>query len=228
VFLGSRRAADPHGGVESSQGQGKRAPGTAWKKPIMSRELKLKDGTRVLIRPMTSDDLAASLAFFQALPAEDRAYLRHDVYDREVVLERIRAMEAGRVKRLVAVVGDRIVADAALELESRGWKEHVAELRLIVAHDYQRKGLGLLMARELYSAATEAKIEEIIVKMMRPQVAARSIFRKLGFHEETLLPDYVKDAKGRKQDLILMRCDLEALWSELEDFIATRDWQRMR
>ena len=121
-----------------------------------------------------------------------------------------------------------LYADAALELESLGWKEHVAEVRLIVAGDYQRKGLGLSMARELYSIATEAGVEEIIVKMMRPQVAARSIFRKLGFHEETLLPDWVKDATGHKQDLILMRCDLKALWNKLEDFIAGRDFQRSR
>jgi L-amino acid N-acyltransferase YncA len=194
----------------------------------MRKEVTLKDGIRVVIRPMRKDDLDRSFAFFQALRTKDRAYLRHDVSRREVVAERIRAMKSGRVKRLVAVADDLIVADAALELETGGWKEHVGELRLIVASRYQRKGLGLLMARELYSIATKAKVEEIIVKMMRPQVAARSIFRKLGFHEETLLPDYVKDVKGRKQDLILMRCDLEALWRELEDFISTWDWQRMR
>ena len=74
----------------------------------------------------------------------------------------------------------------------------------------------------------EAKVEEIIVKIMRPQVAARSIFRKLGFHEETLLPDWVKDVRGRKQDLILMRCELEDLWGRLEDFIAGGDFQRSR
>jgi ribosomal protein S18 acetylase RimI-like enzyme len=193
-----------------------------------SRKVKLKDGTRVEIRSLSGDDLDRSLAFFQALPAEDRAYLRRDVSRREVVEERIRAMEPGRVIRLVAVVGDQIVADAALELEGGGWKQHVGELRLIVASPYRRRGLGLVMARELYSVAVEAKVEEIIVKMMRPQVAARSIFRRLGFHEETLLPDYVKDATGHRQDLILMRCDLEALWRELEDFIETRDWRRMR
>jgi len=194
----------------------------------MSREVNLKDGTPVVVRPMRDRDLDRSLAFFEALPAEDKAYLRRDVSRREVVEERIRAMESGRVKRLVAVADDRIVADAALELERDRWKTHVAELRLIVARDYQRRGLGRLMARELYSVAADAKVEEIIVKMMRPQVAARSIFRKLGFHEETLLPDYVKDVTGHKQDLILMRCDLEALWRELEDFMANRDWQRVR
>lgn len=194
----------------------------------MKRATKLKDGTRVVIRPMRRDDLERSFAFFQSLSAEDKAYLRRDVSSREVVAKRIRAMRSSGVKRLVAVVDDRIVADAALELESLGWKEHVAEVRLIVAGDYQRRGLGLSMARELYSIATEAGVEEIIVKMMRPQVAARSIFRKLGFHEETLLPDWVKDSTGRKQDLILMRCDLKALWNKLEDFIAGRDFQRSR
>ena len=62
--------------------------------------------------------------------------------------------------------------------------------------------------------------------MMRPQLAARSIFRKLGFQEVTLLGDYVKDAEGRKQDLILMRCDLEGLWQRLEHVIADRDWSQ--
>jgi len=193
----------------------------------MSREVKLKNGTPVVIRPMCADDLDRSLAFFEALSREDRAYLRRDVSRRDVVEERIRAIAAGAVRRLVAVADERIVADAALELES-GWKEHVAEMRLIVANRYRREGLGLLMARELYSVAAEARVEEIIVKMMRPQVAARSIFHKLGFREETLFHDYVKDVSGNKHDLILMRCELEALWRELEDFIVAGDWQRVR
>lgn len=188
----------------------------------------LKSGSPVVIRSMRRDDLDRSLQFFQALTDEDRAYLRRDVSDRDVVAARIRAMRSGKVKRLVAVADDRIVADAALELEGGGWKEHVAELRLIVASDYQRRGLGRLMARELYSIASKAGIEEIMVRMMRPQVAARSIFRKLGFREQTVLPGYVKDRRGRKQDLILMRCNLAGLWQELEDFIATGDFQRSR
>ena len=194
----------------------------------MSRKVKLKDGTPVAIRPMTRDDLDRSHAFFGELDAEDRAYLRRDVSARAVVEERIRAMDSGKVKRLVAVLDDRIVADAALELEGGGWKQHVAEVRLIVASEVQRKGLGRLMARELFSIAAEEQVEEIMVKMMRPQIAARSIFRRLGFHEETLLPDYVKDLSGQKHDLILMRCDLEALWEKMEDAVVHGDWQRGR
>jgi L-amino acid N-acyltransferase YncA len=194
----------------------------------MRKKVTLKDQSEVVVREMKRKDLEASLAFFESLPARDRAYLRRDVTRREVVQDRIREIRTSGVKRLVAVVGDRIVADGSLELSGEGWKKHVGELRLIVARAYRRKGLGILMARELYGLAASARVEEIIVKMMRPQKAARSIFRKLGFREEVLLPDYVRDLDGKKQDMILMRCDLEALWQEMEDFLASGDWQRTR
>lgn len=194
----------------------------------MNKMVHLKDGTEVLIRPLTKDDLDKSFAFFQELPEEDRRYLRGDVTKRENVERRIRQMDSGKVRRLVALVNDEIVADGALELTGREWAAHVGELRLIVARHYQRKGLGMLMANELYALAAAEKLEEVLVRMMRPQVAARTIFRKLGFREEVMLPDQVKDRSGSSQDLILMRCDLEAMWRELETFFAESDWRRTR
>jgi L-amino acid N-acyltransferase YncA len=192
------------------------------------KQVTLKDGSQVLLRPMRSDDLERSYAFFQAIPAEERGFLRADVTRREMVVRRIRLMEAGQVRRLVAVAGDRIVADGALELSGHGWKEHVAEIRLIVGVDYRRRGLGMLMARELYLLAAAEKVEQVVVKMMRPQYAAHDIFKRLGFGDQALLAEYVKDRSGRKQDLILMRCDLQAMWKRLEDYFQELDWQRAR
>lgn len=192
----------------------------------MEKLVKLKDDCEVLIREMTREDLAGSLAFFESLSEEDRAYLRRDIRKREVLERRIREVESGSAIRLVAVASDQIVADGSLELSGEEWKEHVGELRLIIARPYRRKGLGTRVARELFLLASSAKLEEIVVRMMRPQKAARSIFRKLGFRQEVVLPEYVKDRGGTKQDLILMRCDLEALWRQMEDFVASGDWQR--
>lgn len=195
---------------------------------MTEKSLRLKDGTAVTIRPLSRDDFERSLAFFQALPAEDKAYLRRDVSKHEVIEQRIALMESGKARRLVALVGDEIVADGSLELEGYGWKEHLGELRLIVGHPYQRKGLGMLMARELYLLAASEKLDEIVVRMMRPQVAARSIFKKLGFHEDATFHDYVTDRGGRKQDLIIMRCDMKSLWREIESHLCETDWQRTR
>ena len=194
----------------------------------MKKKVKLKDGSEVIIRELGKDDKSRSLAFFRALPKEDRAYLRVDVTKPEIVERRIQTMESDRIMRLVAVNDEQIVADGSLELESRDWQKHVAELRLIVARPFQRKGLGMLMARELYMLAASKKVEEIIVKIMGPQIGAQSIFKRLGFHQDAVLHDYVQDIDGTKQDLVLMRCDLESLWQKLDDFMADFDWQRTR
>ncbi len=81
---------------------------------------------------------------------------------------------------------------------------------------------------EMYFLAVEKKVEQVVVKMMRPQIAAQRIFRKLGFREELLIPDYVKDRAGERQDLIIMVCDTKDLWNELEHFYGDSDWQRCR
>jgi L-amino acid N-acyltransferase YncA len=194
----------------------------------MERKVKLKDGTEVLIRELSVDDVGLSASFFAELPEEDRAYLRTDVTDRAVVESRIRAMDDNSIIRLVAVADGKIVADGSLESEGQGWKAHIAELRLIVAGPYQHRGMGKLLARELYLLAAGNKVEEIVVKMMGPQKRARTIFKKLGFSKDARFEDYVKDIHGIKHDLIIMRCDLEDLWRKLGDHMASSDWQRMR
>jgi L-amino acid N-acyltransferase YncA len=194
----------------------------------MEHKVKLKDGSEVVIRELALNDLEQSVAFFQALPKEDRVYLRVDVTKPENVEQRIKRMKIDNVHRLIAVSGDRIVADGALELEAEEWEQHMAELRLIVAHDFQRKGLGLLMARELFTLAASKNVEEIVARFMAPQKAARSVLEKLGFHQDTVLHDYVRDIDGNKRDLVLMRCDLKSLWEKLEDYISNFDWGRTR
>jgi len=188
----------------------------------------LKDGTKVTIRELQAKDLDRLMKFYSALPPEDRKYLRIDVTNREVVQQRIEQAKKSNVFRLIAVQDDEIIADGALELSGEEWRKHQGELRVIVARPFQHKGLGMIMVRELYFLAVEKNVDQVIVKMMRPQIAAQRIFRKLGFREELLIPDYVRDMAGKKQDLVIMVCDIKELWKELEHFYTDSDWQRCR
>ena len=108
------------------------------------------------------------------------------------------------------------------------WRKHQGELRVIVARPYQHKGLGMIMVREMYFIAVEKNVETIVVKMMRSQIAAQHIFRKLRFREEHLIRDYVQDLSGLKQDMIIMTCNIKDLWKEIEHFYSDSDWQRCR
>jgi GNAT superfamily N-acetyltransferase len=128
---------------------------------LLEHVARLKDGTEILIRPLRIGDLDRSIAFFQALPEEDRAYLRIDVTRRDVVERRIcSALRSDDITRIVALVGDEIVADGGMEVGGDEWDRHVGELRVVVAHAFQRRGLGTIMMRELYAEAASQKVQE--------------------------------------------------------------------
>jgi L-phenylalanine/L-methionine N-acetyltransferase len=188
----------------------------------------LKDGKKVVIRELHENDLDALMKFYAGLPPADRKYLRIDVTNKEIVKQRIKLIKSGRVFRLVALYKGKIIADGALELSGEDWQKHQGELRVIVARSYQKKGLGTIMVRELYFLAVKKKVELVVVRMMRPQKGAQRIFRKLGFREELLIPDFVKDQEGKKQDLIVMTVNLKELWEELEESYSDSDWRRCR
>ena len=192
---------------------------------MAAKTVALSDGREVVIRDMHPDDCERSFEFFAALPEDDRRYLRVDVTRREIVEVRTRDLDTGRVVRVVAVEGNAIVADGALELAGHGWGDNIAEIRIIVARSHQRLGLGTLLARELYFIAAERKVDRIVVRMMRPQRGARQIFKRLGFKDEFLIPEHVRDQDGRWQDLIIMRCNLEDLWTEMEGLLEGSDLQ---
>jgi L-amino acid N-acyltransferase YncA len=183
----------------------------------------LKNQLEVTIRPMKLTDLQQSLAFFRSLPEQDRTCLRRDATTLEVAEARMRELAEGQVHRLVAVVEDKIVAEGALELAQYGWERHIGELRLIIAPEYQGKGLGMLMGRALYDLAGSLGVEQLVARMMACQTVAISILQKLGFRQEAVLRGYLKDCQGRRQDLVLMRGELEELWRQFEQYIYELD-----
>jgi L-amino acid N-acyltransferase YncA len=194
----------------------------------MDKTEKMKDGTAVTIRPLTPHDTDRLMEFYGALPEEDRKYLKFDVTDRKVVIKRLRRVDSGDDIRIVAVHGGLIVASGALELSGDAWSKHQGEIRVIVARPFQKRGLGTIMIRELYFIAVQNQIQTIVARMMRPQVGAQKIFHRLGFHEESMMPDFVKDLQGSAQDLIIMACDVKELWKQLDRTFSESDWQRCR
>lgn len=194
----------------------------------IEKNLSVKDGRQVTVRSMHPTDVERSYEFFCALPEEDRRYLRVDVTRRRVVERRTTELDRSRIERLVVVHDDEIVADGALHLEGHGWGDNIAEIRLIVARDWQRMGLGTLLTRELFHLASKYRVDRIIARLMRPQKGAHRIMKRLGFSEEFLIPEHVRDQDETWQDLIIMRCPLDDLWREMEYQLESSDWRSHR
>lgn len=194
----------------------------------MRKHVVVKDDLKLTVRELAIDDIKKVMDFYVSLPVSDRKYLRIDVTNRKVVKKRI--MDAVNQKdiRIAALHGNKIIATGALEFSKDDWRKNLGEMRLIVAKEYQRKGVGSMMARELYDQAVKNGVKQMVVKMMKPQKNARNMVKKIGFREENVLPGYVMDQAGRPQDLMIMTCDMKDFWKELEHVYHESDWRRCR
>jgi RimJ/RimL family protein N-acetyltransferase len=189
----------------------------------MERRVLIKDGQELSIRQLSKDDFEASLAFFRELPPEDRVQLRADLTKPEVLKRRLRRVDGGKVKRLVALAGDRIVADAELEHSEGPEGRKAGELRVFVARSHQRRGLGHMMARELYTIASGDGLDELYVNVKADEEAALRIFQRLGFRPEDPLEEG-KPRSAKAPKTLRMRCGLAELWQELEHYLHDTDW----
>ncbi len=194
----------------------------------MKKKETLKDGTGIVIRTLTLKDLEKLMAFYRSLPYDDRKYLRIDVTDQSAVEKKLRTMKEGSSVRIIALHNNMIIAMGILELGADDWRKNQGEIRVVVAREFQRRGVGMMMIRELYLLAVDHKVEKIVAKMLKPQIAARKICKKIGLREELSLPAYVKDQDKEDQDLIIMTCNIDELWKEFETLYKDSDWQRCR
>ncbi len=194
----------------------------------MQKKMILKDGTELDVRELTLDDLENLMEFYTSLPLKDQKYLRIDVTNKEIVKNRISDALHKKDIRLAVLHNDRIIATGALELSHDDWRKNQGELRLIVARDYQHKGIGLMLARRLYYLAADNGVKKLVVKMMKKQKSARNLVKKLGFSHEIIIPDYVTDKSEKLQDLVIMTCDMKDFWKELEHIYQASDWMRCR
>ncbi len=127
----------------------------------MKKKEILKDDTKVEIRNLTRDDLDKLMKFYSSLPELDRKYLRVDVTDRHVVGQRIKMTRTDNLTRIIALKDSEIIGDGSLELSHEEWREHHGELRVIVSREYRRKGLGMILMRELYFIAARENVKNI-------------------------------------------------------------------
>ena len=180
----------------------------------------LKDGRQVSLAIAADVDAEALLAFYRALPIEERQVLRDDVTKAEWATRFLAKVKAGDVLSLVAKAGAEIVAEGSLYRTRHGWMRHVGEVRLTVARDWRRLGLGLAVAGALVKLATDVGIEKLIVQVVESQLGARRTFERLGFHHEAVLQHHVIDVSGIKRDLFVMANDVSQIWSAMEALTA--------
>lgn len=184
------------------------------------KDVTLRDGSTVSLRPIEPDDGESLGEFYRELPEEDRLFLREDVTRPEWPEEFIRSIDFESVVSLIAEHQDRVVGNATLYRSRHGWSAHVAEIRIAVARQFQRHGLGTALASQLVRHATSLGLEKIVAHVVDNQIGAKRAFEKLGFHQDAVLPGHVKDVRGITRDLVVMSNDVSHLWEAMAALMA--------
>ena len=183
------------------------------------KEVKLKDGRTAVLRLLAREDYEKLHAFFDALPDEDRLFLRHDVRDPELIRKWTENIDLKHVIPIVAEDGDRIVADGTLQITTHGWMQHVGVVRLVTARTHRHVGLGTLTARELVALAEERDLEKLQVHVIDDDHGSVKMFQTLGFEKAAVLKNLVKDQHGNKRNLAVMINDVVNLGRIMEDWL---------
>jgi RimJ/RimL family protein N-acetyltransferase len=177
---------------------------------VYQKEGVLKDGSRVIMRPMVKEDREKLLDFFGNLDAKELSFLRNDVRDPAVIDHWVNHIDYNRVFPMVAEADGRIVGDITLHMRKIGWKRHLGNVRVVVAKDYQNRGLGTLLINEIVELAGEFGLEKLIAEIHLQALGAFNAFKKAGFSVKAVFEDLVKDPAGQSSDLVVMVCDIRA------------------
>ncbi len=163
----------------------------------------LPDGTRALLRPLVAEDRQGLVELFAHASEEDRRYLRDDVTNRELVATWAENLDYHRVFPLMAVVRDRLVGDATLHFRA-GAHRHQGELRIYLAQEVRRRGLGMHMLRALIEVARSEGLHQLVAEVVTDQGPVIKAFEELGFSRQCTLPDYFMLPDGSTRDVALM------------------------
>lgn len=174
------------------------------------------------LRPLQAADEAGLAAFFGRIPVDERQLFKEDVTRAEVLQDWIRNLDYSNILPLLAFDGGRVVADATLHRDRRGWSRHVAEVRIAVDPGFRGRGLGRALVREFIDLAPQMGVAILTAQMLDAQKDARSLFEAAGFVPMATLPQHAIDLAGRVHDVLVYsltvtppgRLAPEASWTE--------------
>ncbi|MBI4198082.1 MAG: GNAT family N-acetyltransferase [Chloroflexi bacterium] len=173
------------------------------------KEVTLRDGARVVLKPMSPQDGEALQRFFLRIPADERYYMKDDVASPQVIQRWARELDYDRALPILAWVDDTVVADGTLHRTRAGARRHVGELRILVAPEYRSLGLGSTMIQELANIANENGLERLTLQAIADkEIAAIKAAEAIGFGQVAVLTGHGKDLDGHPRDIIILEMPL--------------------
>ncbi|MBT8229852.1 MAG: GNAT family N-acetyltransferase, partial [Bacteroidia bacterium] len=173
----------------------------------LNTEWKLSDGTEVLIRPIKPEDEEMERELFRRISKQSEYFrffgyigeVDHEMlirytqidYDREIAL--VAKLEHEGRPAIAGVV--RLVADSENE---------TAEFAILVADQWQGKGLGNKFMNMIMEIAEKRKIKKVVASVLNANTTMLHMFRKRGF-------TITRDDESSYAEKVLQTSEVEVL-----------------
>jgi RimJ/RimL family protein N-acetyltransferase len=168
-------------------------------------------GERVAIRPAAPADASALVALADAIGREPEGWLISDGAWRSDADER-RYLKALRryphAAVFVAVADDEVVGRLSVARDTHPASAHVADLGLMVASPWRRRGVGRAMLERAVEWAREAGVRKLELHVFPHNDAAIALYEAFGFRREGYRREHYRRGDAYV-DAILMAYHME-------------------
>jgi RimJ/RimL family protein N-acetyltransferase len=126
--------------------------------------------------------------------------MRHNITDAELIASWVDDLDYDRVLPLVAVINERLVGSATLHF-CEGPARHRAEVRIYLAKEVRRRGVGSRMIQALIDMSKRRNIYMIEAQIINDQATVIRAFQNLGFVRKCILDNYFILPDGELRDV---------------------------
>ncbi len=159
-------------------------------------------GVEYVVRPAGPGDVAPLLDLLEAVAAEGRWIGTETPIDRVARRRQISETVEGseRAARFVADAEGALVGNLWMDLRTYG----VADLGMLVAQEWRRRGVGSALMEAGVAWAREAGAHKVVLQLWPHNRGALALYRKFGFVQEGLLRRHYPRRNGELWDAVMM------------------------
>jgi RimJ/RimL family protein N-acetyltransferase len=172
------------------------------------KQVNLRDGTEVVIRPVQRRDDVRLQKFFVGVPEEERLFIKQPITDRTLFRQWCRQPDFERNLPLLMLHGQKVVGEATLHQRGGGWKRHIGLVTVLTHTQYRGRDVAKILVAELIEIARHAGLRKLEAELNAERKVAIRALEDLGFTCLARLPDYVLDMKAVTHGFVLMGMDL--------------------
>lgn len=163
----------------------------------------LKDGPRVLFRPLLPEDKERLASLFARVSTEDGEYFRSDISSPDAVSAWCDRLDYTQIVPLIALVNERIVGLATLYI-GREYTRHIAWIHIYLDKEFRRRGVGTAMIKAQIDIGRMLGLQQVIAEVVVSQPKVIRAFEELGFKFEFQHRDYFISKVGETFDMAVL------------------------